>query len=74
MAPERARRLNDRGIGAILSHLGEHYDERGPADEDTETYCTLLGDLAMTDLYRKLLSQAFDERAGGITVGVTTRR
>jgi len=49
-ALERARRLNDRGIGAILNHLGEHYDERGPADADTETYCRLLADLAGTDL------------------------
>lgn len=49
-ALERARRLNDRGIGAILNHLGEHYDERGPADADTEAYCTLLSDLEGTDL------------------------
>ncbi len=49
-ALERARRLNDRGIGAILNHLGEHYTQREPADEDTETYCTLIEDLTGTDL------------------------
>ena len=47
---ERARRLDERGIGTICNHLGEHYDERGPADADTQAYCTLIDDIAGTDL------------------------
>jgi proline dehydrogenase len=49
-ALERARRLNDDGIGTILNLLGEHYHDREPADEDAETYCRLLSDIATTDL------------------------
>ncbi|RXK50489.1 proline dehydrogenase family protein [Halorientalis pallida] len=49
-ALERARRLDERGVGAILNHLGEHYDERDPADEDADTYCRLIDDIAGTDL------------------------
>ncbi|WP_336001359.1 proline dehydrogenase family protein [Halorientalis halophila] len=49
-ALERARRLNERGIGAILNRLGEHYDRSEPADADANAYLTLLGDLEGTDL------------------------
>jgi proline dehydrogenase len=34
--------LNERGVGAILNLLGEHYDERGPADADADAYEALL--------------------------------
>jgi proline dehydrogenase len=49
-AMDHARELNDDGIGAILNLLGEHYDERAPADEDTRTYCSLLDEIGETDL------------------------
>ena len=34
--------LNADGIAGILNLLGEHYDERGPADADTEAYVKLV--------------------------------
>jgi proline dehydrogenase len=34
--------LNGDGIGGILNLLGEHYAERGPADEDADTYVELV--------------------------------
>ena len=34
--------LNADGIAGILNLLGEHYDERGPADADTEAYIKLV--------------------------------
>jgi proline dehydrogenase len=34
--------LNERGVGAILNRLGEHYHDREPADADTEAYLDLL--------------------------------
>jgi proline dehydrogenase len=49
-ALEHARQVNERDVGAILNLLGEHYDERGPADEDTGVYCSLLEDMADTGL------------------------
>jgi proline dehydrogenase len=49
-AMDHARGLNEDGIGAILNLLGEHYEERAPADEDAETYCTLLDEIGKTDL------------------------
>jgi proline dehydrogenase len=49
-ALEHARRTNADGVGVILNLLGEHYDERAPADEDAAAYCRLLSDLAGTDL------------------------
>jgi proline dehydrogenase len=49
-ALERARQLDEDGVGTILNLLGEHYHERAPADADTETYCQLLDDIATTDL------------------------
>ncbi|QLH81545.1 proline dehydrogenase family protein [Halosimplex pelagicum] len=50
VALEHARETNDSGVGVILNLLGEHYDEREPADADAETYCRLIDDIARTDL------------------------
>jgi proline dehydrogenase len=50
VALEHARQLDEDGIGTILNLLGEHYDARAPADEDTDTYCQLLTDIATTAL------------------------
>ena len=49
-ALEHTRRLNDDGVGVILNLLGEHYEERGPADEDTDAYRELLAELGGTGL------------------------
>ncbi len=53
-ALDHTRQLNDRGVGAILNLLGEHYDEQIPADRDAESYLDLLGDLARTDLRARI--------------------
>jgi len=42
--------LNRRGVGAIVNLLGEHYDERGPADADADAYVELVGMIADRDL------------------------
>ena len=49
-ALERARRLNDDGVGAILNLLGEHYDSPAPARADADTYCRLAEDAARAGL------------------------
>ena len=49
-ALEHTRRLNDDGVGVILNLLGEHYEERGPADGDTDAYRELLAELGGTGL------------------------
>jgi proline dehydrogenase len=49
-ALEHARQLNGDGVGAILNLLGEHYDSREAADDDTRAYCRLLDDIAGTGL------------------------
>ena len=49
-ALEHARQLNDDGVGAILNLLGEHYEEREPADEDAEAYRSLLAELGGSGL------------------------
>ncbi|WP_436907676.1 proline dehydrogenase family protein [Halosimplex marinum] len=49
-ALEHARQTNERGVGVILNLLGEHYEERDPADADAAAYCELVDDLARTDL------------------------
>ena len=49
-ALEHARQLNGRSVGAILNLLGEHYDERDPADQDTAAYVSLVEDIGATDL------------------------
>ncbi|MFC7167307.1 proline dehydrogenase family protein [Halospeciosus flavus] len=33
---------NARGVGGIVNLLGEHYDERPPADADADVYCDLV--------------------------------
>ncbi|NHN60877.1 MULTISPECIES: proline dehydrogenase family protein [Halorussus] len=47
-ALDHARELNDRNVRAILNLLGEHYDDRGPADEDAEAYLRLVDDIEDT--------------------------
>ncbi|MFB6154839.1 MAG: proline dehydrogenase family protein [Haloferacaceae archaeon] len=44
-ALDHARQANRDGLKVILNLLGEHYHERGPADEDTTTYLDLLDDI-----------------------------
>jgi proline dehydrogenase len=41
--------LNARGVGAILNLLGEHYDDRAPADADAQAYRDLVDDVADAD-------------------------
>ncbi|AXG06683.1 proline dehydrogenase [Haloplanus rubicundus] len=41
--------LDDAGIGAIVNHLGEHYDDPADARADTEEYLRLLERLPATD-------------------------
>ncbi|RDZ43012.1 proline dehydrogenase [Haloferax sp. Atlit-19N] len=45
-ALDHARRMNDDGVAVILNLLGEHYAERGPADEDAAAYVSLVEDIA----------------------------
>ena len=45
-ALERARRLDDRGVGTILNRLGEHYETRADADADAAAYRDLVDDIA----------------------------
>ena len=47
-ALDHARELNDRNVKAILNLLGEHYDDRRPADEDAEAYLRLVDDIGDT--------------------------
>jgi len=42
---ERVRELNREGVGGLVNLLGEHYEERAPADEDAQAYRTLVGDI-----------------------------
>lgn len=49
-ALDHAASLNDRGIAAIVNLLGEHYDERAPADEDADEYVTLVKEIDARDL------------------------
>jgi proline dehydrogenase len=53
-ALEHARQMNQDDIGILLNLLGEHYEEPGPAEADTETYLRLLDDIAGTDLRVRL--------------------
>lgn len=46
----RARELNDRGVGAILNLLGEHYDDRELVEADTDSYLHLLEAISSADL------------------------
>ncbi|WP_135827429.1 proline dehydrogenase family protein [Halorussus halobius] len=49
-ALDHARSLNDRDVTAILNLLGEHYEDRLPADEDAEAYLRLVEDIADSDV------------------------
>ncbi|NEU58508.1 proline dehydrogenase family protein [Halorussus sp. MSC15.2] len=49
-ALDHARQLNDRNVKAILNLLGEHYDERRPADEDAEAYLRMVEDIESADV------------------------
>lgn len=41
-AVDHSKKLNSKGVNAILNQLGEHYEEREPAREDTQAYITLI--------------------------------
>ncbi|WP_458207481.1 proline dehydrogenase family protein [Haladaptatus sp. NG-SE-30] len=49
-ALEHAKELNQGNVNAIINLLGEHYDERPPADEDAETYVRLIEDIDRSDI------------------------
>ena len=49
-ALDHVREVNEDGIGVLLNLLGEHYDERAPADEDAQTYLDLLDQIEGTGL------------------------
>jgi proline dehydrogenase len=49
-ALEHVEDLNERGVSAILNLLGEHYEERPPADEDAEAYENLARDIDQSGL------------------------
>lgn len=49
-ALDHVRELNQEGVGALLNLLGEHYEERGPADADARAYRTLVEDIDGGDL------------------------
>ena len=42
--------LNDRGVAGILNLLGEHYEERPPADADADAYVDLVEQIAERDV------------------------
>ncbi|MFB6139630.1 MAG: proline dehydrogenase family protein, partial [Halosimplex sp.] len=42
--------LNGRGVAAIVNLLGEHYEERAPADADADAYVDLVDRIADRDL------------------------
>ncbi|WP_439026431.1 proline dehydrogenase family protein [Haloarchaeobius sp. DT45] len=45
-AIERAEQTSTRGVGSILNLLGEHYEERPPADADADEYLELVAAIA----------------------------
>lgn len=47
---EHVHELNEEGVGGLVNLLGEHYEERAPADEDAQTYRTLVADIDGSDL------------------------
>lgn len=49
-AIEHAADLNDRGVGAILNLLGEHYHENTPAFGDAQEYRYLVEEIDASDL------------------------
>jgi proline dehydrogenase len=44
-ALDHVRDLNDRDVKGILNLLGEHYEERPPADADADAYVDLVDDI-----------------------------
>ncbi|MFB6111569.1 MAG: proline dehydrogenase family protein [Halobacteriaceae archaeon] len=44
-ALEHTREINGHGISGILNLLGEHYEERGPADADRDAYLDLIDEI-----------------------------
>ncbi|MFB6178738.1 MAG: proline dehydrogenase family protein [Halorientalis sp.] len=42
--------INERGVKGILNLLGEHYEDRAPADEDADAYCSLVDAIAEADV------------------------
>ncbi|WP_435347939.1 proline dehydrogenase family protein [Haloarchaeobius sp. HRN-SO-5] len=49
-ALQHARELNERDVAVILNLLGEHYDERGPAEADAAAYRQLVADIGDEDV------------------------
>jgi len=49
-AIEHVQTCNRDGVDGILNLLGEHYDERPPADADAQAYIDLITDLAAADV------------------------
>ncbi|WP_338726822.1 proline dehydrogenase family protein [Haladaptatus sp. DJG-WS-42] len=49
-ALDHARKLNERGVKAILNLLGEHYAERAEADADADVYIDLVDEIAAANL------------------------
>ena len=49
-ALDHTRQMNADGVGVILNLLGEHYDDREPADADRRAYESLIGDIADSGL------------------------
>ncbi|WP_144799081.1 proline dehydrogenase family protein [Halorubrum depositum] len=45
-ALDHVEALNDRGVAGILNLLGEHYEERSPADADADAYVDLVEAIA----------------------------
>ncbi|WP_435365059.1 proline dehydrogenase family protein [Haloarchaeobius sp. DYHT-AS-18] len=49
-AIDHARECNEGDVKVILNLLGEHYEERGPAEEDAEEYIRLVEDIGKSDI------------------------
>ncbi|WP_136588879.1 proline dehydrogenase family protein [Salinigranum halophilum] len=49
-ALEHVRELNEGGVKGILNLLGEHYQERPPADEDRDAYVDLVDAIDAADV------------------------
>ncbi|SFR34633.1 proline dehydrogenase family protein [Halogeometricum limi] len=49
-ALDHARRANEDGVKVILNLLGEHYEERAPADGDAAAYEQLIADISGSGL------------------------
>ncbi|MFC7069169.1 proline dehydrogenase family protein [Halobaculum lipolyticum] len=47
---DHVRQTNEDGVKVILNLLGEHYAERGPADDDADAYVDVVRDIGATDL------------------------